>query len=451
MSLLVCVGGSKEASVIVHAGCRLAKRLGAPWIVLYISTPSHDRLAEEEKDSIAAALGLAERLGAEAVTLPAQSGIAREIVGFAKAHDITHIVLGRPRRGLQLRLFSEPVASNVVGQAEGVEIIFVSPPKGRATAVKMPTARRPRQVWWRDFAWANVGVAAATVVAAALETTFSGPHLALIFLTAVLLIAAGLGVWPALYASGLSFLSFAFFFATPYYSLLAVNPQDVFTLALFLLVATLTGNLAGRLKRQVDSMRAAAHTTTNLYELSRKVAAAGALDDVIRAAVEHVASALECRSLIHERRLLIGETLIHHLDVLRWLAGPLRVVGARIQRAIPEVEGETVAAILLETAGGTPLVITATTAARGFPARTQDRLIFVGHKGTAILEGSQLQLLGPNPRRDSYDFDEGYQASFDGAISHFIECLRSGDHFETDPVDNLETLRLVENAYRMAE
>ncbi len=65
-------------------------------------------------------------------------------------------------------------------------------------------------------------------------------------------------------------------------------------------------------------------------------------------------------SMRHEPRLLIGETLIHHLDVLRWLAGPLRVVGARAQRAIPGVEGETVAAILLETAGGAPLVITAT-------------------------------------------------------------------------------------------
>lgn len=190
---------------------------------------------------------------------------------------------------------------------------------------------------------------------------------------------------------------------------------------------------------------------------------AGDLDDIITGSMVMFSSGLVADadgrrptlerqpSMRHEPRLLIGETLIHHLDVLRWLAGPLRVVGARAQRAIPEVEGETVAAILLETAGGAPLVITATTAARGFPSRTQDRLTLVGHKGTAILEGSRLQLLGSDPRQESYDFDEGYQASFDGAISHFVECLRSGNRFETGPVDNLQTLQLVESAYRMAE
>ena len=42
---------------------------------------------------------------------------------------------------------------------------------------------------------------------------------------------------------------------------------------------------------------------------------------------------------------------------------------------------------------------------------------------------------------------KGYQASFDGVIGHFVECLESGAQFETDPSDNIETLRLVEHGY----
>ena len=42
---------------------------------------------------------------------------------------------------------------------------------------------------------------------------------------------------------------------------------------------------------------------------------------------------------------------------------------------------------------------------------------------------------------------KGYQASFDGVIAHFVDCLETGAAFETNPVDNLETLRLVEHAY----
>jgi two-component system sensor histidine kinase KdpD len=298
-SLLVCVGEGADGVGIVEAGRRLAERLRTPWTVLHVSTPGDDGLSEEEKDRIAAALGLAARLGAGTVTLPAQVDVVGEILAYAAAHSATILVLGQPRGGRRRGPFGEPVADGVVRQADGFEVIFVprqAAPRNSATS--RPKLAPARRISWRDLAWANAGVAVATVTAAALENTVSNPHLSLILLTAVLLIAARLGVWPALYASGLSFLVFAFFFAPPYYSVLAVNPQDMVTLTLFLLVATLTGNLAGRLKRKVDSLHVAARTTNNLYELSRKVAAAGSLDDVLRAAAEHIASALECRSLI---------------------------------------------------------------------------------------------------------------------------------------------------------
>ena len=48
------------------------------------------------------------------------------------------------------------------------------------------------------------------------------------------------------------------------------------------------------------------------------------------------------------------------------------------------------------------------------------------------------------------DVADAYQKSYDGAIAHFVECLRSGQPFETDCADNLATLRLVEEAYRQA-
>ncbi len=58
-----------------------------------------------------------------------------------------------------------------------------------------------------------------------------------------------------------------------------------------------------------------------------------------------------------------------------------------------------------------------------------------------------MTLRGAEPRGVRYDNDRGYQASFDGVIAHFVDCVESGAPFETDPADNLETLRLVEHAY----
>ncbi len=148
-----------------------------------------------------------------------------------------------------------------------------------------------------------------------------------------------------------------------------------------------------------------------------------------------------------EERLMIAEVLIHHLDVMRFLCGPLRVVSARAARTLSEVRGETLAAMFLETAAGAPVVVSGTMAAPGLGPRTGDRLELVGSKACAAFEGGTLHLDGPRPRSEAFDLDQGYQASFDATIRHFVECLAAGAAFETDATDNLETLRLVEHAY----
>ncbi len=193
-------------------------------------------------------------------------------------------------------------------------------------------------------------------------------------------------------------------------------------------------------------------------ELGRWIAE-GELGDIVLARLAMISSgflpdpsgrrpALERQPFMaRETRLMIAEVLIHHLDVVRFLCGPLRVVGARAARTLPEVRGESVATIFLETAAGAPVVGTGTMAAPGYPPRPPDRLEIVGTRGSAVFADSELSLLGPRPRSQRYDPDQGYQASFDGVIAHFADCLETGAPFETDPADNLETLRLVEHAY----
>ncbi|MBV8447139.1 MAG: Gfo/Idh/MocA family oxidoreductase [Hyphomicrobiales bacterium] len=149
----------------------------------------------------------------------------------------------------------------------------------------------------------------------------------------------------------------------------------------------------------------------------------------------------------HEKRLMMAEVLIHHLDVMRFLCGDLRVVGARGARTLPDVAGETVASIFLETRTGAPVEVTGTMAAAGYPSRAPDRLEIVGSQASALFEQSLLRRLGPDPVEIAFDNEKGYQASFDGVITHFVECLESGTPFETGPSDNLETLRLVEHGY----
>ncbi len=154
--------------------------------------------------------------------------------------------------------------------------------------------------------------------------------------------------------------------------------------------------------------------------------------------------------MAHEHRLMISEVLIHHLDTMRYLCGPLRVVAARTRRTLQEAKGETFAAIFLETAKGCPVEVTGTMAAPGFPPRASDRLELIGSRASLVFDDFELRLLGATSKSEQFDAGEGYQASFDSVIAHFVDCVRSGQPFETNSTDNMETMRLVEHAYLAA-
>jgi predicted dehydrogenase len=151
-----------------------------------------------------------------------------------------------------------------------------------------------------------------------------------------------------------------------------------------------------------------------------------------------------------EKRLMIAEVLIHHIDVLRWLFGPLTLRSAMTAHTVPEVAGETLAMMLLETEAGAPVVLRGALDAAGYPERTLDRLEIVGTRASAMLDGTMIRYSGSEIGEDTFEFARDYQASFDGAIRHFVDGLIEGTPFETDVTDNLETLRLVEQAYAMA-
>jgi predicted dehydrogenase len=160
-----------------------------------------------------------------------------------------------------------------------------------------------------------------------------------------------------------------------------------------------------------------------------------------------------------EPRLMIGETLIHQLDVLRSLLGPLAVVAARTLRTEPDLPGDTVATILLETPDGAPIVVVGNYVAPGFGttadgralgAQTSDRLEIIGSVGSIVLGDDAVELRGPSEERVPVDLGAAYQQCFDDAIAHFADRLRTGREFETSAEDNLATLRLVEDAYAAA-
>ena len=152
-------------------------------------------------------------------------------------------------------------------------------------------------------------------------------------------------------------------------------------------------------------------------------------------------------------RLLVMEVLIHHVDTLRYLLGPLTLADASLGRSCPLVRGEDRAAILLTTASGAAVSLGSDFAAHGYPAAQRDHLEIQGSTGAILLEPDRLRLVRGDDRESpdedvAIDFATDYEASYLGAFTHFLDRLDDGGTFETSAEDNLETLRIVEQVYQ---
>lgn len=151
-----------------------------------------------------------------------------------------------------------------------------------------------------------------------------------------------------------------------------------------------------------------------------------------------------------ETRMLVGEVLIHHLDTLRFLLGPLAVQAASLTRACPAIRGEDSATIHLSASDDAGVSVFGSFAAHGSAPQQHDALVVIGEKATLRLEKAVLSINGETQEEIRYDPDEVYVDSYMRTIQHFISCLRSGEPFETSPEDNLMTLKLVEDCYRIS-
>ncbi len=119
-----------------------------------------------------------------------------------------------------------------------------------------------------------VVIAAATAVAVVLKGLIPPGSVALLFLVAVLLSAVFFGLRAGLAAAGLAFLAYNFFFVEPVFTFRIARAEDFLALAVFVLVAGMTGTLAGRLREQAMAAQERARLLEHLSAISHALGAA---------------------------------------------------------------------------------------------------------------------------------------------------------------------------------
>jgi len=300
-SLLVCVSSSPHSGRLIRAGRRMADESRSGWTVVYVETPDQlDRSLEggdhQSEVNVRKHLRLAEMLGARTEILAGRS-VAEAVREYARMHQIRRILIGRSGRGFWHTLMGSSLAEQLVRDDPSINVYVVD------SDYRPRPFRVPRFWSWMShlqLLGSLILVMVPTLLGFALTPTVisRSANLVMIYLLAVVIASIFLGLVPALVTAVLSVLVFDFFFVPPIFRLFGFAPENAITFISLLIVGLIISTLVSRERTLTRAAQRRAGQVTQLYELSRDLAAAVDLPEIYETILQHVKSAFDREMVI---------------------------------------------------------------------------------------------------------------------------------------------------------
>ncbi|HKV44826.1 MAG TPA: sensor histidine kinase KdpD [bacterium] len=285
--VLVCLDPSPVGERLVRTGRRLATGLDAEWTVLHVETAEDRRYTDEERDRLARLLRLAEDLGATLVRLPG-TGVAEEVIRYARAQNITKIIVGASRRPWWFELVRGAVVDRIIRTSGATDVYVI---RGPAERLRHFRAERKAEAHPRTpylYSAAIIGLVTAT--SSLVRDRLDPANLTMPYLLAVVIIALEWGRGPAILGAALGVVMFDFFFVPPHFSFAVSDTQYLLTFLGLLVVGVVISSLAGRAREQAQASRQREAYTAALYALSGDLAATSGLEAIAAAVARHIAA-----------------------------------------------------------------------------------------------------------------------------------------------------------------
>ncbi|HJW33940.1 MAG TPA: sensor histidine kinase KdpD [Holophagaceae bacterium] len=294
--LLVCVGPSALSTRLVRATRRLAATLGAPWTALYVETPRHLRYGEADQARIEANLRLAEQLGGSTEVIEGGVSIGPDILDYARTHNVTKIVVGKPTLPRWQEFFRGSLVDELVRESGDIDIFVITGDHGQEAA-RPPLRPKPHSPL-SHYAFAALAVAAASGASALLFRRTELADIVVVYVLAIVLVAARSGRGPSLVASALSVAAYDFLFIPPYLTFSVSDFRHVGTFSILMITGWTIGTLTERIRQQARLARVREHRTAGLLRLSKDLAQGGGSTDLVESILRNVASQFSTEAVV---------------------------------------------------------------------------------------------------------------------------------------------------------
>jgi two-component system sensor histidine kinase KdpD len=284
--ILVGVSPSPTSARLLRATRRLAAVGHSPWMAVYVETPASLRLAEADRHRVAENLRLAAQLGAETATVLGENA-AEEMLRYARAHNATRIVVGKPTHPRWKDLLARSFLEEMVRSSQGIDVYVIS---GEDAGAPRRHAESPPPSPVRFEAY-GAGALVVSLATAASWFAFGREQLAdvvMVYLLGIIIVATRLGYGPSIAATVLSVLLVDFFFVPPYFSFAVSDFQHIVTFAVMFVVALVISGLTQRIRDQARAAAVREQRTASLYALTRELASTRAVGPLAVVAAQHL-------------------------------------------------------------------------------------------------------------------------------------------------------------------
>ena len=296
--IVVAVGDQPGGEALIRSAKRLADALRASWTAVVVETPRTAVLSAAARVRMAAALELATGLGATIATIPAGT-VLEGLVAHIREARATAVVIGKSRRSWWFELRHGSVVDRLVRALDGVAIHVVPVAEPSEKQREAPTTR---PIFARGSLIGLAFVAANTAFASAVQPLVGPNAIDLLYLLPVIATATLYGLRSSLIASLGAALAYNFFFLPPLYTLTITDPQNVVTLAVFVIVAVVASQLAGQVRREANIGARTATENAALAAFGQRLAAVSDETGTATATCEETAALLGVATVLLSQR-----------------------------------------------------------------------------------------------------------------------------------------------------
>lgn len=184
------------------------------------------------------------------------------------------------------------MVDQIIRRSGSVDVYVVNVSAPETKPAPRPPARKAA-VPHRSYIGSILLTAAASLVCFAISHFLAPTNLVMVYLLAVVLAALRLGRRPAILTAFTSVLAFDFFFIPPRFTFAVADTEYLVTFFALFTVGLVISDLVSKVKERAEAVRMREEQTASLYRLTRDLAAAVGLKEVMTALLQNAGETLQ--------------------------------------------------------------------------------------------------------------------------------------------------------------